>query len=132
MNQVYRVVFNRSLGVWQCVAETAKSRGKSSSKAFKPLVIAMSLVSGSAMATNYMTSTTITDNPYIVTNDNIDGSNTIVTAQDMIIGNTEQGQLNVTNTHIFDTSSYNAGISPKLNVNKISLGQNQGLTSSPC
>ncbi|WP_438012168.1 autotransporter domain-containing protein [Psychrobacter raelei] len=32
MNHVYRVVFNRALGVYQCVSEIAKSRGKSSGK----------------------------------------------------------------------------------------------------
>ena len=41
MNKVYRVIFNRSLGVWQCVAETAKAHGKS--KSIKVAVIASAL-----------------------------------------------------------------------------------------
>lgn len=32
MNHVYKVVFNRALGVYQCVSEIAKSQGKSSGK----------------------------------------------------------------------------------------------------
>lgn len=46
MNQVYRVIYNRSLGVWQCVAETAKAQGKS--KSIKVAVIVSALTSTSA------------------------------------------------------------------------------------
>ena len=46
MNQVYRVIYNRSLGVWQCVAETAKAHGKS--KSIKVAIIASALTSTSA------------------------------------------------------------------------------------
>jgi len=57
MNHVYRVVFNHSLGVYQCVSELAKSRGKSSGKSqvsttliLAPLAVAMIGLSGTAMA----------------------------------------------------------------------------------
>ena len=57
MNHVYRVVFNRALGVYQCVSELAKSRGKSSGKSqvttkllLTPLAVAVLCASGSAIA----------------------------------------------------------------------------------
>ena len=57
MNHFYRVVFNHSLGVYQCVSELAKSRGKSSGKSqvatkllLTPLTMAILCTSGSAMA----------------------------------------------------------------------------------
>lgn len=58
MNHVYRVVFNRALGVYQCVSELAKSRGKSASGKSQtasklimtPLALAMLSLSGTAMA----------------------------------------------------------------------------------
>ncbi len=57
MNHVYRVVFNHSLGVYQCVSELAKSRGKSSGKSqvaskllLTPLAVAMLGISGNAIA----------------------------------------------------------------------------------
>ena len=57
MNHIYRVVFNRSLGVYQCVSELAKSCGKSSGKSqvtnklvLAPLTIAILGLSGTAMA----------------------------------------------------------------------------------
>ncbi|BFM01491.1 hypothetical protein Psyaliredsea_01380 [Psychrobacter alimentarius] len=57
MNHVYRIVFNHSLGVYQCVSELAKSRGKSSGKSqvatkllLTPLAVAMLGFSGTAVA----------------------------------------------------------------------------------
>ena len=57
MNHVYRVVFNRSLGVYQCVSELAKSCGKSSGKSqvatkliVAPLALAIVGLSGQAFA----------------------------------------------------------------------------------
>lgn len=32
MNHIYRIVFNHSLGVYQCVSELAKAGGKSSGR----------------------------------------------------------------------------------------------------
>lgn len=51
MNRSYRVIFNRTLGVWQCVSEIAKARGKSSSKSvLAPLAVAVAVASSPAMA----------------------------------------------------------------------------------
>lgn len=51
MNRSYRVIFNRALGVWQCVSEIAKARGKSSSKSvLAPLTVAVAVASSPAMA----------------------------------------------------------------------------------
>ncbi len=51
MNRSYRVIFNRALGVWQCVSEITKARGKSSSKAvLAPLAVAVAVASSPAMA----------------------------------------------------------------------------------
>lgn len=51
MNRSYRVIFNRALGVWQCVSEIAKARGKSSSKVvLAPLAVAVAVASSPAMA----------------------------------------------------------------------------------
>lgn len=62
MNHVYRVVFNRSLGVYQCVSELAKSRGKSASGKsqtvtkllLNSLTAAMIGLSGTAMAADFV------------------------------------------------------------------------------
>lgn len=66
MNQVYRVVFNRSLGVWQCVTETAKARDKSSNKLGKSSAISLlslmnigTLLPAHALDTYYQTGSTV-------------------------------------------------------------------------
>lgn len=57
MNHIYRVIFNRSLGIYQCVCEFAKAQDKSSSKIFKVSVLATALAtSGVALADDYFTS----------------------------------------------------------------------------
>ena len=49
MNRAYRVIFNYSLGVWQCVSEIAKAKGKT--KTLKTLALAVAVaVSAQAMA----------------------------------------------------------------------------------
>lgn len=49
MNRAYRVIFNHSLGVWQCVSEIAKAKGKS--KTLKTVVLAAAVaVSGQVSA----------------------------------------------------------------------------------
>lgn len=50
MNHIYRIIFNRSLGIYQCVCEFAKACGKSSGKIFKVSVLAGAMASGSAFA----------------------------------------------------------------------------------
>nr|WP_181718409.1 autotransporter outer membrane beta-barrel domain-containing protein [Psychrobacter sp.]QJS05082.1 autotransporter beta-domain [Psychrobacter sp.] len=62
MNHIYRVVFNQSLGVYQCVSELAKSHGKSSSSKSQstikflltPLAIAILGLSGQAIAADFV------------------------------------------------------------------------------
>lgn len=106
MNQVYRVVFNRSLGVWQCVSELAKASGKSSGKVAKPLIVAMSLISGSAMATDYTTSTTITDNPYLPINDTVSGTGTVVnTPNTILVGDANTGSLTIQQGGVFNAGN---------------------------
>lgn len=107
MNHVYRIVFNRSLGIYQCVSEIAKSRGKASGKSqttaknsltLKGLVIAMMGLSGSAMAVTYDDGQTHTlyDNPYVVTDDTISGEDTNVNGFDIEVGKQNDGTLNIT------------------------------------
>lgn len=101
MNHVYRVVFNRSLGVYQCVSELAKSRGKSSGKSqvatkliLAPLAVAMLGLSGTAMAVTYdngMT-TTIDDEIYFVENDTVSNQGTELVVNKLILSTTEAGQ----------------------------------------
>ena len=55
MNRCYRVIFNHSLGVWQCVSELAKAKGKS--KSFKALAVAVAVaMSGEVGAVDYVVS----------------------------------------------------------------------------
>ena len=47
MNHIYRVIFNTALGVWQCVSEIARAKGKSkSSKTAKALLLGASMTVG--------------------------------------------------------------------------------------
>lgn len=49
MNRAYRVIFNHATGVWQCVSELARSKGKS--KSFKALALVSAVMASSqAMA----------------------------------------------------------------------------------
>lgn len=51
MNQIYRVIFNHATGVYQCVSEFAKAKGKT--KSIKIAAMATALISGVAGATDY-------------------------------------------------------------------------------
>lgn len=54
MNHIYRIIFNRSLGIYQCVCEFAKAQGKSSGKIFKVSVLATAVAtSGVAVADDF-------------------------------------------------------------------------------
>lgn len=133
MNHVYRVVFNRALGVYQCVSELAKSRGKSASSksqiatklVLTPLAIAMLSLSGTAMAVTYDNGQTnnINDNPYVITDDTISGNNTKVNFFDIVIGDDGTGQLKVTNDALSNPS---LSFAPEVTSNKVSLGLNKG------
>ena len=97
MNHVYRVVFNHSIGVYQCVSELAKSRGKSSGKSqvttkliLAPLAIAMLGLSGTAMAAdlvidngqrNQFDQDISIDRDFLIT-----GAGTVVAAPNNLIG----------------------------------------------
>ncbi|PWK89704.1 autotransporter-associated beta strand repeat-containing protein [Fulvimonas soli] len=51
MNRIYRIVFNRSLGLWQVVSETARARGKAGrSAALAGAALALALAAGPALA----------------------------------------------------------------------------------
>ena len=101
MNHVYRVVFNHSLGVYQCVSELAKSRGKSSGKSqvatkliLAPLTIAMLGLSGTAMAVTYDDgkTTTINDDVYFVENDTVSKLGTELIVNSLIVEKTASGE----------------------------------------
>ena len=101
MNHVYRVVFNHSLGVYQCVSELAKSRGKSSGKSqvaakllLTPLAVAVLCASGSALAVTYDNgqTTTINDDVYFVENDTVSNQGTELVVNKLILEKTEAGQ----------------------------------------
>lgn len=101
MNHVYRVVFNHSLGVYQCVSELAKSHGKSSGKSqvatkflLTPLAVALLCASGSAMAVAYDNgqTTTINDDVYFVENDTVSNQGTELVVNKLILEKTETGQ----------------------------------------
>lgn len=68
MNQIYRVIFNHATGVYQCVSEFAKAKGKT--KSVKAITVAIGLaISGQALSANAPNTP-----PTIVVN----GSNTII------------------------------------------------------
>lgn len=101
MNHIYRVVFNRSLGVYQCVSELAKSCGKSSGKSqvatkliLAPLAIAMLGISGPAMAVTYNngTTTTINDDIFFVGKDTVSNAGTKLVINKLILEKTQTGQ----------------------------------------
>ncbi|MGM8900036.1 ESPR domain-containing protein, partial [Psychrobacter sp. 1Y4] len=101
MNHVYRVVFNHSLGVYQCVSELAKSRDKSSGKSqvatkllLTPLAVALLCASGSALAVTYDNgqTTTINDDVYFVENDTVSNQGTELVVNKLILEKTEAGQ----------------------------------------
>ena len=101
MNHVYRIVFNHSLGVYQCVSELAKSRGKSSGKSqvatkllLTPLTIAMLCASGSALAVTYDNGqmTTINEDVYFVENDTVSNQGTELVVNKLILEKIEAGQ----------------------------------------
>ncbi len=94
MNHIYRVVFNRSLGVYQCVSELAKSCGKSSGKSqvatkliVAPLAVAMIGLSGTAMAVTYDDgqTTTISDDVYFVEKDIVSNIGTELVVNKLIL-----------------------------------------------
>lgn len=119
MNQVYRVVFNRSLGVWQCVSELAKTSGKSSGKTAKPLVVAMAVASAmgnqGALATDY-TDGQLHDmgSAYgVVTTDNVSNANTVLQAGQLefnpnlptTLNVNNQGKVNITGITFVDSNA---------------------------
>lgn len=126
MNHVYRVVFNHSLGVYQCVSELAKSRGKSSGKSqvatkllLTPIAIAMMGLSGTASAVTYNNgqTTTISDEIYFVGNDTVTGNNTVLAVNNLFLNNnpastllvTKNGKVNVSDATLI-TNNANADV----------------------
>ncbi|MGP4907073.1 autotransporter domain-containing protein [Psychrobacter faecalis] len=124
MNHVYRVVFNHSLGVYQCVSELAKSRGKSSGKSqvatkliLAPLAVAMLGLSGTAVAVTYNDGKVhvIDDNPYVISEDVIvSGKGTEIEAKfPTIVGKDGNGKLTLVDDGALDTFT-------------LTIGQNEG------
>ncbi|MBA2056448.1 autotransporter domain-containing protein [Psychrobacter cryohalolentis] len=124
MNHVYRVIFNHSLGVYQCVSELAKSRGKSSGKSqvatkliLAPLTISMLGLSGTAMAVTYDDGKVhvIDDNPYVISEDVIvSGKGTEIEAKfPTIVGKDGNGKLTLVDDGVLNTFT-------------LTIGQNEG------
>jgi len=148
MNHVYRVVFNHSLGVYQCVSELAKSRGKSSGKSqvatkliLAPLAVAMLGLSGTAMAVTYDNGqTTIINNDiYFVENDTVSNQGTELVVNKLILEKTEAGQpseLSINNEGIVTVNDITgvvgnatikvSGQGSSFNAKGILIGQNDG------
>ncbi len=148
MNHVYRIVFNHSLGVYQCVSELAKSRGKSSGKSqvatkllLTPLAVAMFCASGSALAVTYDNgqTTTINDDVYFVENDTVSNQGTELVVNKLILEKTEAGQpseLSINNkgtvtandiTGVVDNAAIKvSGQGSSFNAQGILIGQNDG------
>ena len=145
MNHVYKVVFNRALGVYQCVSEIAKSQGKSSGKSatssskslLKLTTLSASILgvlglgaTSLAQATDYTSgSTVVTDNPYIVVKDTISGPETELTFHDVLIGSTEDGTLEINSIKPWDQNlDINTGAAVK--ANDVQLGINDNVNGS--
>ena len=145
MNHVYKVVFNRALGVYQCVSEIAKSQGKSSGKSatagsksvfnLTALSVAMLGAMGLgatslAQATDYTSgSTVVTDNPYIVVKDTISGPETELTFHDVLIGSTEDGSLEINSIKPWD-QNLDINTAAAVKANDVQLGVNDNVNGS--
>ncbi len=91
MNRIYRIVFNRSAGLWQVVGEHARGHGKSRgrSRALGAMV-ALAAACGSSPAWAQVTIIASGD----VLPDNAAGWNAAV---DLMVGNTRSGEITVLN-----------------------------------
>ena len=126
MNHIYRIVFNHSLGVYQCVSELAKAGGKSSGRSaisHRQAGVVLSTLSitvlgmlsiSSVQATNYNNgqTTVITTNPYLVTNDVVENTNTVLQTSDAIVGQTSSGTLIIRNKAKVDSDNMIVGNQP--------------------
>ncbi|ALF60516.1 autotransporter domain-containing protein [Psychrobacter urativorans] len=125
MNHIYRIVFNRSLGVYQCVSEIAKTQGKSSGRSaitnrrvgFSLRVLSLSILSVSALGTTTSALAAIYNNG-LTTNlgasysvsaagDEVRGVNTVVKANALSISETrllvtDKGNIEIANTVTMD------------------------------
>ncbi|WP_372863562.1 autotransporter domain-containing protein [Psychrobacter sp.] len=117
MNHIYRVVFNRSLGVYQCVSELAKTQGKSSGRSatknkqssilFSGLSIALlgMAVGSTAQATTYSNGETTISN-YQPIDDVIENTGTILNANDTNVGvNNIDGKLTIRDGGAFNNTN---------------------------
>lgn len=117
MNRCYRVIFNYALGVWQCVSEIAKARGKSSSKTvLAPLAVAVAMASSPAMALVYdgihnLNELNITD-----TSNSIHKQNTIVNTNALTVSSYPPARLEV-----YDNAQLN--VSGDADVGKSGVGE---------
>lgn len=117
MNHIYRVVFNRSLGVYQCVSELAKAQGKSSGRSatknkqssilFSGLSIALlgMAVGSTAQATTYSNGET-TVFSYEPIDDVIENPGTILNANYTYVGIFNNGgKLTIRNGGAFNNTN---------------------------
>ncbi|WP_312750597.1 ESPR-type extended signal peptide-containing protein, partial [Psychrobacter sanguinis] len=144
MNHVYKVVFNRALGVYQCVSEIAKSQGKSSGKSatssstnhisstFKLTALSVGLGLLGASTFSFAAEITINDGLTQKFDDNvlINGSvlitepNTAIIAPDHQInfgGNPEDSLLTIdTDVVISNGAKIEAGVSSAIGIDRFS------------
>lgn len=119
MNHIYRVVFNCSLGVYQCVSELAKAQGKSSGRSaikkkqssilFSGLSIALlGMAAGStAQATVYSSGETTVVGTYTPVDDVVENAGTILNANNTTVGiNNSDGKLTIRNGGQFKNTRF--------------------------
>lgn len=105
MNHIYRIIFNRSLGIYQCVCEFAKACGKSSGKIFKVSVLAGAMAtSGTAFALDINEDkhyTTSSDRAEPINIATIKGSHVTVTVsgKDVVRSMSAKGAYDLNNPH---------------------------------
>ncbi len=121
MNRAYRVIFNHATGVWQCVSELARSKGKS--KSFKVLAVATALtMSGEALADIELTdgqSYVVEGNRGYDGNVFISNPNTKLTVKgQLVFGVSQETNANISNQAVAQSSNDIA----------ISVGQNATVT----
>ncbi|ALF59856.1 autotransporter domain-containing protein [Psychrobacter urativorans] len=154
MNHIYRIVFNRSLGVYQCVSEIAKTQGKSSGRSattkrgagFTLRALSVSMLSIFALGTTTAALATVYNNG-LTTNlgvhytvsaagDEVKKVNTVVKADNLFISETSllitnKGKVKIANTA---TMSKDANLEIKnkgmLTAQKLNVGGGGGINNN--
>ena len=121
MNHIYRVVFNRSLGVYQCVSELAKAQGKSSGrsaiigKRSSFIVSSLSIAILSTMAANVAQAaiynsgnTQPLSGVYKPIDDVITGQGTVLKTDSTLVGDSDNGVLRIQESGKLKNAGYMA------------------------